>query len=160
MATTFTLSGGDIPRPYRKCRIEYFREAASQTYVKGDVLILQTTADKGDQVKISGADPSSGTVVGIAAEDASGTENTQVGVYVLDQAAEFLVVALNSIDYDEVGDEYGIVSDATVKWKLDQTESTAKVFRITKIAPGYTHGDSNGKYIVKSAVGVQAVYGT
>src|SRR5205823_3164499 len=76
MATTFTLSGGDIPRPYRKCRIEYFREAASQTYVKGDVLILQTTADKGDQVKISGADPSSGTVVGIAAEDASGTENT------------------------------------------------------------------------------------
>jgi len=86
MATTFTLSGGDIPRPYRKCRIEYFREAASQTFVKGDILILQTTADKGDQVKISGADPSSGTVVGIAAEDASGTENTQVGVYVLDQA--------------------------------------------------------------------------
>jgi hypothetical protein len=156
----FTLSTGDAPRPYRRCRIEYFREAPSQTYGIGDVLILNTTADKGDQVKISGADPSSGTVVGIAAEAASGTENTLVGVYVLDQAAEFLVVALNAIDYDEVGDEYGIASDATVKWKLDQTESTAKVFRILKIAPGYTHADTNGKYIVKAAVGVQAVYGT
>lgn len=154
----FTLSSGDIPRPYRRNRIAYFREAPSQTFVKGDVLILNTTADKGDQVKVSGADPSSGTVVGIAAEDASGTENTSIGVYVLDQHAEFVVVALNALDFDEIGDEYGIVSDSTVKWKLDQTESTAKVFRILAMAPGYTHGDTGGKYIVKSAVGVQAVY--
>lgn len=156
----FTLSTGDIPRPYRKVRIEYYREAASQTYVAGDIVILQTTADKGDQVKISGADPASGTVVGIAADPASGTENTLVGVYVLDHQAEFLVVALNALDFDDVGDEFGIVSDATVKWKLDQTETTAKVFRVLKLAPGYTHGDTGGKYIVKSAVGVQAVYGT
>ena len=151
---------GDYPRPYRKNRIEYFREAPSQTYAIGDVLIRNTTADKGDQVKISGADPSSGTVVGIAAEAASGVENTLVGVYVLDQTAEFIIVALNSIDFDDPSTEYGIVSDSTVKWKLDQTESTAKVFRVVKIAPGYTHGDVNGKYIVKSAIGVQAVYGT
>jgi hypothetical protein len=156
----FTLSSGDAPRPYRRCRIEYFREAPSQTFAIGDILIRNTTADKGDQVKISGADPTSGTVVGIAAEAASGTENTQIGVYVLDQSAEFLIVALNSLDFDDPGTEYGIVSDATCKWKLDQTESTAKVFRVLKIAPGYTHGDTGGKYIVKAAVGVQAVYGT
>jgi hypothetical protein len=154
----FTLSTGDYPRPYRHNRIDYFREAASQTYKRGDILILQTTADKGDQVKISGADPTSGTVVGIAAEDASGTENTQVGVYVLDPLAEFQIVALNALDFDDVGDEFGIASDATVLWKLDQTETTAKVFRVVKLAPGYTHGDTNAKYIVKSAVGVQAVY--
>lgn len=123
----FTLSTGDIPRPYRKNRIDYFREAPSQTFAIGDVLILNTTADKGDQVKISGADPASGTVVGIAAEAASGTENTLIGVYVLDPASEFLIVALNALDFDDVGDEFGIVSDATVKWKLDQTETTAKV---------------------------------
>lgn len=154
----FTLSTGDAPRPYRHNRIEYFREAPSQTFKKGDILIRNTTADKGDQVKISGADPSSGTVVGIAAEDASGTENTQIGVYVLDPLAEFLIVALNALDFDDPGTEYGIVSDATVLWKLDQTESTAKVFRVVKIAPGYTAGDTNAKYIVKSAIGVQAVY--
>lgn len=156
----FTLSTGDIPRPYRKNRIDYFREAPSQTFAIGDVLILNTTADKGDQVKISGADPASGTVVGIAAEAASGTENTLIGVYVLDPASEFLIVALNALDFDDVGDEFGIVSDATVKWKLDQTETTAKVFRVLKLAPGYTHADTGGKYVVKSAVGVQAVYGT
>lgn len=154
----FTLSTGDYPRPYRHNRIDYFREAPSQSFAIGDVVILNTTADKGDQVKISGADPASGTVIGIAAEAASGTENTLIGVYVLDPLAEFLIVALNALDFDEVGDEYGIVSDATVKWKLDQTESTAKVFRILKLAPGYTHGDTGGKYVVKSAVGVQAVY--
>lgn len=156
----FTLGTGDIPRPYRKVRIDYFREAATQTFAIGDILILQTTADKGDQVKISGADPASGTVVGIAAEAASGTENTLIGVYVLDHQAEFLIAALNALDFDDVGDEFGIVSDATVKWKLDQTESTAKVFRVLKLAPGYTHADTGGKYIVKAAVGVQAVYGT
>lgn len=155
----FTLSAGDYPRPYRNARIRYFREAPSQTYALGDILILNTTADKGDQVKISGADPSSGTVVGIAAEAASGTENTLVGVYVLDESAEFLIAALNALDFDEVGDEYGVVSDATVKWKLDQTESTAKVFRILALAPGYTHADTGGKYVVKSAIGVQAVHG-
>jgi hypothetical protein len=156
----FTLSSGDYPRPYRRCRIEYFREAASQTYAIGDILILQTTADKGDQVKISGADPASGTVVGIAAEAASGTENTQVGVYILDQAAEFLIGCNAALDFDQVGDEYGIVSDATSKWLLDFSETTAKVFRVLKLAPGYTHGDTGGKVIVKSAIGVQAVYGT
>jgi hypothetical protein len=154
----FTLSAGDYPRPYRHNRIEYFREGPSQSFAIGDLLILNTTADKGDQVKISGADPASGTVVGIAAEAASGTENTLVGVYVLDPLAEFLIVNNAALDYDHVGDEYGIVSDATAKWLLDSSETTAKVFRVVKLAPGYTHGDTNGKYVVKSAIGVQAVY--
>lgn len=154
----FTLSAGDAPRPYRRPRLMHFREAPSQTFAIGDVLILNTTADKGDQVKVSGADPSSGTVVGIAAEAASGTENTLIGVYVLDPQAEFIIVSNAALDFDHIGDEYGIVSDATAKWLLDPSETTAKVFRVLAIAPGYTAGDTNGKYIVKSAIGVQAVY--
>jgi hypothetical protein len=155
----FTLAAGDYPRPYRNPRIRYFREAPSQTFAIGDILILNTTADKGDQVKISGADPASGTVVGVAAEAATGTENTIIGVYVLDESAEFIIPALNALDYDDVGDEFGIASDSTVKWKLDQGETSAKVFRVLAIAPGYTHADTGGKYIVKAAVGVQAVHG-
>lgn len=163
MATAFTVGTGDYIRPYRNCRLENFPEAASQTFRVGDVLILQTSADKGHQVKISGADPSSGTVVGIAAEAASGTENTSIGVWVLDEKAEFLacVQDASTLDFDQVGDEYGIVADATnLIWRVDTTETTAKVFRVCKLAPGYSHGDTNGKLVVKSAVGVQAVYGT
>lgn len=160
---TFVVSSGDYIRPYRKVRLENFPEAASQTFRLGDVLILQTTADKGHQVKLSGADPASGTVVGIAAEAASGVENTSIGVWVLDEQAEFLACIQDAaaLDFDQVGDEYGIVADATnLIWRVDTTESTAKVFRICKLAPGYTHADVNGKFVVKSAVGVQAVYGT
>lgn len=158
---TFTVSTGDYIRPYRNARLQAFPEAASQTFKKGDVLILQTTADKGHQVKVSGADPASGTVVGIAAEDASGTENTLIGVFVLDPQAEFVVRVgdTQAYDNDDVGDEFGIVADATnTIWRLDRTETTAKVFRVLGPAQGYVHGDVNAAVIVKSAIGVQAVY--
>ena len=154
----FTLSTGDYPRPYRNVRIEHFPEGASQTFAVGDFLILDTTADKGDRVVISGADPSSGTVVGVALEAASGTAETLIPVAVLDEKGEFLIAALNALDRDDIGDEFGIVADATVKWKLDQTETTAKVLHILKMAPGYAHGDTGAKVIVKAAKGVQAVY--
>jgi hypothetical protein len=161
MATSFVVGTGDYIRPYRNVRLENFPEAASQTFRVGDPLILQTSADKGHQVKISGADPASGTVVGIAAEAASGTENTSIGVWVLDHQGEFLarVQDASTLDNDQVGDEYGIVADATnLIWRVDTTETTAKVFRVLKLVDA--HGDTNGRVIVKSAIGVQAVYGT
>jgi hypothetical protein len=154
----YTLSTGDYPRPYRNVRIEHFPEGASQTFAVGDIVILDTTSDKGDRIVVSGADPSSGTVVGVALEAASGVAETLIPVAVLDERGEFIIAALNALDRDDPGDEFGIVSDATVKWKLDQTETTAKVFHVLKLAPGYVHGDTGGKYIVKAAKGVQAVY--
>lgn len=163
MATSYTVSSGDRIRPYRNCQLRYFREAASQSFVIGELLILQTSADKGNQVKISGSDPASGTVVGVAAEAATGTENSLIGVFVLDERAEFIlpVVDAQALDADDIGDEYGVAKDVTnVIWRLDRTETTAKVFRVIDFAPGYGHGDTNGKFIVKSAIGVQAVFGS
>lgn len=158
---TFAVSSGDYIRPYRNAELRSFPEAAAQTFKTGDVLIKQTTADKGHQVKVSGADPASGTVVGIAMQDASGTENTPILVAVLNEKTEF-IVAIGSgqaFDNDDVGTEYGIVADGTnLIWRLDRTEVTAKVFRVVSAAPGVVHADVNAKVIVKSAIGVQAVY--
>jgi hypothetical protein len=159
---TFAVSSGDYIRPVRNTELRSFPEAASQTFKTGDVLIKQTTADKGHQVKVSGADPSSGTVVGIAMQDASGVENTPILVAVLNEKTEFIVavVSAQALDNDDIGVEYGIASDGTnLIWRLDRTETTAKVFRVVAFAPGYVHGDVNGKFIVKSAIGVQGVYG-
>ncbi len=65
----------------------------------------------------------------------------------------------SALDNDMVGVEYGIVADATNGiWRIDTTETTSKVFRVTSIAPGYAHADVNGKLVVKSAVGAQKVY--
>lgn len=165
---TFTVSSGDYIRPYRNAEIRSFKEAASQTFKTGDVLILQTTADKGHQVKISAADPVAGTVVGIAMCKASGVEGTDVQVAPLDEQAEFYVHCQDTgtLDNDDLsGVEYGIVADSTNKiWRLDRTEVTAKVFRVVDYATNpqtgvkFGHGDTNGAYIVRSAYAVQAVF--
>lgn len=164
---TFVIGKGNYIRPYRNVRIRPFPEAASQTFKIGDPLILQTSSDKGQQVKIAAADPTAGTVVGFAMNDASGTENTTVSVAMLDEQAEFMAVIQDAatIDNDDIGDEYGIVADATnVIWRLDLTETSAKVFRIVGFAPKpdsaggmCVHGDVNGAWIVTAAAGVQGV---
>src|SRR4051812_46942702 len=110
MATAFTVGKGNYIRPYRNVRVRPFMEAASQTFKVGDPLILQTTADKGHQVKISGSDPTTGTVVGFAGQPASGVENTEIAVWMLDEQGEFVahIQDAATLDFDDVGDEFGI----------------------------------------------------
>jgi hypothetical protein len=163
---TFVIGKGNYIRPYRNCRIRPFREAASQTFKVGDPLILETTADKGDQVKVAAADPN-GTVVGFATGDASGTENTTVNVALLDEQSEFVAVVDNAqaLDYDDIGDEIGIIADATnVIWRLDRTETTVPVGRIVAFGPKpdgsgglCTHGDVNGALVFRSAAAKQGL---
>lgn len=165
--STFAAAKGHYIRPYRNVRYRTFNEAASQTFRVGDPLILQTSSDKGHQVKIAAADPTAGTVVGFAMGAASGVENTPVVVAMLDEQAEFIVLVQDTgtIDNDDIADEYGIVADATnLIWRLDLTETTAKVFRIVDFAPApdgtsrmCAHGDVNGAWIVTAAAGVQGV---
>ena len=149
MATSFTAGPGDYMRPYRFPRVEHFPEAASQTFRIGDPVVLQTTSDKGHQIKISGADPTA-DVVGIAAEAASGTENTMIPVWIADEQTEFIgrVQDTGVLDNDDVGDSYGIVADSTNKiWRVDRTETTTTVVKIVKLID--SHGDTNGKVVFK-----------
>lgn len=163
---TISVGKGSYIRPVRNTRLRTFPEAASQTFRVGDPLILQTSSDKGHQVKISGSDPSAGTVVGIAMNAASGTENTDVLVAMLDEQGEFYVHVQDTgtIDNDDLGDEFGIVADSTNQiWRLDLTETSAKVFRIVDFATNpatgqkYAHGDVNGAWLCRAAYAVQAV---
>lgn len=162
---TFSVYKGNYIRPFRNVRTRTLPEAASQTFIVGDPLILQTTADKGNQVKISGADPS-GTVVGFAAQAASGVENTPVPVWMLDEQGEFMVHVQDTgaMDNDDIGVEYGIVADATnLIWRLDRTETTAKVFHVVDFAPNpatgvkFAHGDVNGAFVATAATNQQGL---
>jgi len=158
---THSVGAGNYIRPYRRVRIRHFPEGASQSFKVGDPLILDTTSDKGHQVVLAGNDPTTGDVVGFAAEEATGVEGTLIAVWVLDGQGEFIAHVANSqaLDNDDIGAEYGIVADGTNGiYRLDRTETTSKVFRVLEIAPGHAHGDVNGAYIVKSAAGGQAVY--
>lgn len=146
---TISVSSGSYIRPYRHCAIRHFPEAASQTFVRGELLILDTDSNKGHQVKISGADPTAG-IVGIAAESASGTENTMIPVWIANDENEFVahVEDAMALDYDFVGDDYGVVKDTTnVIWRVDTTETTATVFKIVALKDAAA--DVNGRVIVR-----------
>lgn len=77
-ATTFTVGGGDFVRPYMQgagsVRIRSFPEAASQSFVPGELIINNGTgAHKNNEVKVSGATPTVG-LIGFSVHGATGRE--------------------------------------------------------------------------------------
>ena len=148
---TLTVTSSDYARPYRNVRLGVFPEAASQSFVKGDLLVLCTTTDKGNQVKVASADPTTDrAIVGFAAQAATGTTDSNIYVWQADPMAEFLIHCQDggAIDNDDISVQYGIVRDTTNGiWRLDRTEVTSKVLTVVKLLD--THGDINGRYVVK-----------
>lgn len=145
---TISVGQGNYMRPYRKVRTKHFPEGPAQTFIVGDVLALNTTADKGHQVIKAGADPA--VIVGVAAEKASGTENNKVAVWVADEEGEFIAHCQDAaaLDNDFVGDGFGIVEDGVNKiWRVDTSDTTAKRVTVTELKDA--HADVNGRYIFK-----------
>jgi len=146
---TISVGSGNYLRPYRNVRVQHFPEAASQSFKRGEILIRETVADKGHEVKISGADPTAG-LLGVAAADASGTEGTKIPVWLFTPEAEFIIHygSGQALDNDDVGVAYGVVKDGTnVIWRLDNTETTAKVFEVVQLLDA--HADVNGRAVVR-----------
>jgi hypothetical protein len=125
--------------------LRHFPEDASQTFKKGDPLIFGNTAGNENRVKIAGADPAG--IIGFAAQDASGTTGTSIPVWVAIEGCEFLVryADTQAIDQTDLGDAgFGIVADGTnLIWRLDNTETTAKVFKVTELIDA--DADVNGR---------------
>lgn len=148
---TISVGAGNYARPYRNVRIRHFPEGASQTFKRGELLILILTADKGNKVGIASADPTTDrAVVGFAAADASGVEGTMIPVWLATPEAEFVLhcESAGTIDNDDVSVQYGVVRDGTnVIWRVDRTESTAKLFTVLQLLDA--HGDVNGRFVVK-----------
>jgi len=163
---TYSISKGHYIRPARAVRTRTFPEAPSQTFKVGAPLILNTTTDKGNQVAAAAADPD-GTVVGFAAKDASGVEGTDIQVWMLDAEAEFHAVIgdTQTLDNDDIGNEFGLVSDGTnVIWRVDRTETSTVVVRVVAFGPkpdgtsgNCVHGDVNAAVIVRAASGKQGL---
>jgi hypothetical protein len=92
---TFVATAKSGFRPDRKTRLENYPEAAAQSFKVGHLLVLQTTAGKGNEVKIGASGAGAVGIVGVAAEDASGVEgvasdtSTHRSVEVADEEGEF-----------------------------------------------------------------------
>mgnify|MGYP001593739252 CR=1 FL=1 len=151
---TLTVSSTSYLRPYRNVRTRRWKVDTSQTIRVGDILVLSADANEGDRVKKAGADPSTDrAIVGIAAQAITTTATFAatdvITVWSATGDAEFLVHCEDAaaIDADDLGVEYGTVLDATNNiWRLDRTETTAKVFRVLELYDA--HGDVNGRLVV------------
>jgi len=146
---TISVGAGNIMRPYRNVRMEHFPEDAGQTFLVGDIVVFSATSGKENKIKLSGADPTA-SVVGVAAEAASGVEGTMIGVWVANNDGEFLanVQDTGTLAATNVGSGFGVVRDATnLIWRVDLSETSAKVVDIVKLIDAV--GDVNGLVVCK-----------
>jgi hypothetical protein len=88
MATTWTATSKDFCRPFRgPVRLRNYPEGPSQTFKKGIPVRLSGTSTNENQVLQIGAGAT--VILGVAAEDASGTTNTHIAVWLAEPGVEF-----------------------------------------------------------------------
>lgn len=150
---TIGVGKGSYIRPYRRVRMKAFKEDSSQSFKVGDPVCLSADSDDGDYIKVAAADPTTDRFfVGFAAQAASGTKGNFVSVWLATGDAEFIghvcgaAVADGTLDNNDLSVEYGLLADSTNEiWRVDQSETTAKLVRILELADA--HGDVNGRVV-------------
>ena len=156
---TQVAGAGDFIRPYRgPVRLRTFPEGASQSFKKGYLLKFGADAGAENRVIVVAADPT--LVVGVAAQDASGTTDNPVSVWLAEAGVEFRVRYADSqaIDQTDIADAgFGMVADGTnLIHRLDNTETSAKVFHVTELLDA--DGDVNGAVAATILAAVRAPF--
>lgn len=111
-------------RPYRFCEIRHFPEDAGQTFKRGEVLI-QGGAGLENKVKVAGNNPTS-AIVGIAAENASGTTGNKVAVYLAKPDAEFVgyIDGTDAVDFSDIGSPRALEDQSTEEvWTVETDDA-------------------------------------
>lgn len=156
---TLTVTSKDYIRPYRgPVRIRTFPEGASQTFLKGDPVKFGSDAGHENRVIVAGADPT--LIIGFAAQDASGTTDEPVSVWLAETGVEFVGRVQNAGALDQTqlaAAGYGLVADGTNDiWRVDLTETTTKVVHITELIDA--DADVNGRVAFAVLAAARAPY--
>lgn len=142
---TISVNSKNHFRPYRNTRIAYFLEGAAQSFKAGHVVVLS-----GGKIVKGASDPAASTVVGVAAEAATGVTDTKVGVYLADENAEFVgnVQDTGVLALANIGTAYGIVLDAGNDiFRVDLSDAVNTRVRVTELIDAV--GDVNGLVVFK-----------
>ncbi len=154
MATTFAIGTGDGFRPLGKCRIKHYPEDASQTFKKGEPLIVGG-AGLENKVKITADNPTSG-IVGIAAADASGVTGALVPVWCAEPHQLFIgrTVVGDGLDYSDIGTARAIQAHGTLTttWVVDTSDAgndsvTVRYYRSPDSSVALAEGDISAEVI-------------
>jgi hypothetical protein len=146
---TIVVGKGNKVRPYRNNRIAYFPEAASQSFEAGDIVKMAS-----GKVAIAESDVAADGdyVIGVAAEDATGTTDTKIGVFVGTADAEFVanVQDTGTLAVTNIGVAYDIVYDTASSiniFRVDLGDTTNPCLIVTELVDAA--GDVNGRVAFK-----------
>lgn len=141
----------EIPARRGEWRLQYFPEAASQSFKTGDLLAISSgtvTIAKAAGNDFTTAD---NDFLGIAAEDATGTTSNAIGVYVpcdkgsvfelpVDHATAASAVTAES----QVGSTYVLTHTAAGVWTVAIDTTTNAVVTVTEVANRFATGEQYG----------------
>ena len=154
---TISVSSGSYIRPLSAGgRTRSYKEEASQTFRRGAVLIQDATTK--DEVEEAGTDPVA-RIVGIAAEAASGTADTQILVHLAEPGVEFVghVQDTGTLAVGNIGTNYGLVYDSTFTiWRVDLSDTTNVNVTVTRFVDEV--GDVNGRVGFQFLSSVTGIY--
>lgn len=161
---TIGVGKGSYIRPYNKVRMESYAEDSSQTFLVGDPVYLSTDAGEGNLIKVATADPTTDrSFLGFAAQAASGVKGTMCPIWLASNDALFVghicdaAFADKVLDINIISTELGMIADTTnLIWRVDTSESTAKLVRIVKALDA--HGDTNAR-VVFMVIAPERLYG-
>lgn len=125
-----TRSGGP---PYTRS----WPEAASQTFKKGDFVVLSSG-------KVTLCADDAGTILGIAAQDASGVTDTMIPVIEANDDTVFIVNGISTTAVTQVGTTCAVDLTST-NWTVDTADTTGGVLVVTGLDPRDAVGDTNGR---------------
>jgi hypothetical protein len=111
-------------RPWGRCKVQHFPEAASQTFKRGYPVILDASTTE-CRIKISADNPTA-ALVGVAAADASGTTGTMIPVWLAHPSLQFRVrtVASDAVDFTDIGSCRALQAHASLAiWVVDTTDA-------------------------------------
>ncbi len=127
-------------------------EGSGQSFKKGELLIYSS-----GKLIVSTADPAS-IVEGIALGDAAGVVNSKVlfAEMIEGLEVEMSFMGAAAADYvlaqTDIGVAYGVAVSSN-KWYLDQSETSATLFRIKGPAYPCVVGDTNARVIARVVTG-------
>jgi len=121
-----------------KARLEYFLEDESETFVKGNLVVV----DSDGYLAECGSDPVS--IMGVASQDASGTEGTKIGVWLAEPGVVFSAKSNTTTAQTNVGAKVGTVLSSNV-WLVDIDETGTPSVFVEGIDPRKAVGTSGGR---------------
>jgi hypothetical protein len=111
-------------RPWKNVEIRHYPEDASQTFKRGEVLILGGAGVE-NKVKVAASNPTA-AIVGIAAENASGVTGNKVAVYLAKPESVFVgyIDGTDAVDFTDIGAARALEDNATEEvWTIETDDA-------------------------------------